>query len=120
MPLDVDVALRLAAELGRTIPVRRLSGDPSLEPMANRRQMSHGVRCLACGDHWMPKDGSSRGRQTYRCGGCGKRSQPDAAYRRATAAQQRQAVAMRRGGMSVRAIAAVLEVSPATVSRWTQ
>lgn len=88
--------------------------------MPNRRQMSHGVRCPQCGDRWMPKDGSSRGRQTYRCRGCGKRSQPDAAYRRATAAQQRQARAMRAGGMGVRAIAAVLDVSPATVSRWTQ
>ena len=29
-PLDADFALRLAAEQGRTIPVRYLAGDPSL------------------------------------------------------------------------------------------
>lgn len=29
-PLDAAIALRLAAEQGRTLPIRRLSGDPSL------------------------------------------------------------------------------------------
>lgn len=88
--------------------------------MTNRREMLNGMICPHCGSDWMPKAARNCGRQVYRCGECGKRSVPDVGYRRATPEGVAQARAMRKGGMRVRAIAGLLGVSPAAVSRWTR
>ena len=48
--------------------------------MARPRVYRHDVRCPECGSNWMPKDGTSKGRQVYHCGDCGRRTIPDAAY----------------------------------------
>ena len=95
---------------------RRSYNNPCATPRiaANRLPMSPLPR---------PLDGALRrvrGRQLYRFGACGRRCQPDAAYRQGSAEQRAMATAMRRGGMGVCAIARLMEVSPATVSRWTR
>ena len=33
-----------------------------------QRAYRHALRCPHCGSNWMPKYGTSRGKQTYRCG----------------------------------------------------
>ena len=38
--------------------------------MARPRAYKHGIRCPECGSNWMPRKGTSQGRQVYRCGDC--------------------------------------------------
>ena len=45
--------------------------------MARPRTYNHDIRCPHCGSNWTPKDGHSRGKQTYRCGDCRYRFTPD-------------------------------------------
>ena len=40
--------------------------------MARPRAYNHDIRCPECGSNWMPKNGTSKGRQVYRCGDCGR------------------------------------------------
>ena len=40
--------------------------------MARSRVYRHDVRCPECGSNRMPKDGTSKGRQVYHCGNCGR------------------------------------------------
>jgi transposase-like protein len=56
----------------------------------------------------------SRGKE-YQCLGCDARLMENATYRRTTAHQRDQMVAMRKQGLSQRAIAKVLGVAPNTV-----
>ena len=85
--------------------------------MARPRVHRHDVRCPECGSNWMPKDGTSKGRQVYHCGDCECRTIPDAAYQRPAAAQER-ALAMYQEGSSLSAIARIFGVSVQAVSQW--
>ena len=86
--------------------------------MARPRVWRHDVRCPECGSNWMPKDGTSKGRQVYHCGDCGRRSIPDAAYQRPGAADKERALAIYQEGSSLSAIARIFGVGVPAVSQW--
>ena len=88
--------------------------------MARPRVYRHDVRCPECGSNWMPKDGTSKGRQVYHCGDCGRRTIPDAAYQRPGAADKERALAMYQEGSSLSAIARIFGVSVQAVSQWVK
>ena len=88
--------------------------------MARHRVYRNDVRCPECGSGWMPKDGTSKGRQVYHCGDCGRRTIPDAAYQRPSAADKERALAMYREGSSLTAIARIFGVSVQAVSKWVK
>ena len=62
--------------------------------MARPRVCLHDVPCPECGSNWMPKDGTSKDRQVYHCGDCGRRTIHDAAYQRPGAADKERVLAM--------------------------
>ena len=68
----------------------------------------------------MPKDGTSKGRQVYHCGDCGRRTIPDAAYQRPGAADKERALAMYQEGSSLSAIARIFGGSVQAVSQWVK
>ena len=70
----------------------------------------HDVRCPECSSNWMPKDGTSKGRQVYHCGDCGRRTIPDAAYQRPGGVDKERALAIYREGGSLSAIARIFGV----------
>ena len=45
--------------------------------MARARVYRYDLRCPHCGSNWTPKDGHSRGKQTYRCRDCQHRFTPE-------------------------------------------
>ena len=45
--------------------------------MAAARSYRDDLQCPHCGSNWLPKDGRSRGKQTYRCRLCHYRFTPD-------------------------------------------
>ena len=88
--------------------------------MARPRVYSHHIRCPACGSNWMPKHGTSKGRQVYRCGDCGRYYTPAAAYTRPSAADKEQGLALHGEGVPLSAIARTFGVTPQAVSRWVK
>ena len=72
-----------------------------------------------CGSNRMPKDGTSKGRQVYHCGDCGRRTIPDTAYQRPSAADKERGLAMYREGSSLSAIARI-GVSVPAVIKWVK
>ena len=88
--------------------------------MARARIYSDDIRCPACGSNWMPRNGTSKGRQVYRCGDCGRYYIPAAAYTRPSAADKEIARALYQEGTSLTAIARRFGVTPPAVSRWVQ
>ena len=58
--------------------------------------------------------------QVYHCGDCGRRTIPDAAYQRSSAADQERALAMYQEGSSLSAIARIFGVSVQVVSQWVK
>ena len=71
--------------------------------MARPRAYNHDVRCPHCGSTWAPKDGHSKGKQTYRCGDCLYRFTPDGNRHYYPAMTIRQALSMYSEGGSVSA-----------------
>ena len=88
--------------------------------MARPRAYNHDIRCPECGSNRMPKNGSSRGRQVYRCGDCGRHYTHGGAYTRPSAADREQARAMHQAGVSQSAIARYFGVTPPAVHRWVK
>ena len=88
--------------------------------MARPRVYSYHIRCPACGSNWMPKHGTSKGRQVYRCGDCGRCYIPDAAYTQPSAADKERGLALHGDGVSLSAIARTFGVTPPAVSRWVK
>ena len=86
--------------------------------MARPRAYSYDIRCPECGSNRMPKNGTSKNRQVYRCGDCGRHYTHGAAYTRPSAADREQARAMHRAGVSQSAIARNFGVTPPAVYRW--
>ena len=68
----------------------------------------------------MPKNGTSKGRQVYRCGDCGRYYTHGAAYTRPSAADREQALALLGEGVSQSAAARIVGVTPPAVSRWVK
>ena len=66
----------------------------------------------------MPKDGHSRGKQTYRCGECRYRYTPDGNRRRCPEKTVRRAIDCYREGMRVSAAARAMGVSYAAARGW--
>ena len=72
----------------------------------------HAVPCPEFGSNRMPKDGTSKGRQVYHCGDCGRHTIPDAAYQRPGAADKKRALAMYQEASSLSAIARIFGQCP--------
>ena len=88
--------------------------------MARPRTYRHDMRCPHCGSNWLPKDGHSRGKQTYRCGHCYYRFTPDGNRHYYSEEVKGQALAMYAEGSSISAIARVMNVKLATVFSWVK
>ena len=80
----------------------------------------HDVRCPECGSNWMPEGGASESRQAYHCRDCGRRTIPDAACQRPSAADQERALAMYQEGNSLSAVARIFGVNVQAVSQWVK
>ena len=87
--------------------------------MAHPRVYRHDVRCPECVSNRMPKDGTSKGRQVYHCGG-GRRTIPNATYQRPSTADKEHALAMYQEGSSLSAIARLFGVSVPAVGKWVK
>ena len=73
------------------------------------------LRCPHCGSNWLPKDGRSRGKQTYRCGDCLYRFTPGGNRHYYSEKVKSQAMSMYVDGSSVSAISRVMGVKIGTV-----
>ena len=78
------------------------------------------MRCPHCGSNWIPKDGRSRGKQTYRCGDRKYRFTPDGNRHYYSEEVKRQALSMYSEISSISAIARVLNVKLGTVCSWVK
>ena len=68
----------------------------------------------------MPKDGHSRGKQTYRCGDCKYRRAPDGNRHFYSSKVIDQALAMYPEGASVASIGGALEIKEGAILRWVK
>ena len=84
----------------------------------SQRAYRHALRCPHCGSNWMPKYGTSRGKQTYRCGDCKHRYTPEGNRHYYPDAVKDQAVAMYLEGSSISALGRVLQGRLETVYSW--
>ena len=83
-----------------------------------QRAYRHDLRCPHCGSNWMPKYGTSRGKQTYRCGDCKHRYTPEGNRHYYSEAVKSQAVSMYPVGSSLSAIGRVLQGRLETDYSW--
>lgn len=88
--------------------------------MARSRTYRHDLRCPHCGSNWTPKDGHSRGKQTYRGGDCHYRFTPEGNRHYYPQSVKDQALEMYGEGSSIAAIGRVLGVLPETVFSWVK
>ena len=88
--------------------------------MARARTYRHDLRCPHCGSNWTPKDGHSRGKQTYRCRDCLHRFTPEGNRHHFPETVKRQALEMYAEGTGIAAIGRVLGVQLATVFSWVK
>ncbi len=88
--------------------------------MPRPRSYRHDIRCPHCGSNWMPKDGHSYGKQTYRCGECKYRYTPDGNRHFHPEKTVSRALDCYKEGMSVSAIARAMGVSYVTVYGWVK
>ena len=88
--------------------------------MARARAYRHDMKCPHCGCNWLPKDGRSRGKQTYRCRDCNYRFTPDGNRQYYSEQFKRDAVAMYQEAGSIAAVARAKGVSPSGVLKWVK
>ena len=81
--------------------------------MAAARSYRDDFQRLRCGSNRLPKDGRSRGKQTYRCRLCHYRFTPDGNRHYYPEQVKEQAIDRYGEGMAIAAISRVLEVKPA-------
>ncbi len=75
------------------------------------------VLCVHCNSARLVKDGfSDKGKQRYRCRGCGKRSRHNACVAGVSAAREAQVLAALNERMSLRAAARTFKMSRRTIS----
>ena len=86
----------------------------------SQRVYRHDMRCPHCGSNWLPKYGSSRGRQTYRCGDCRYKYTPDGNRHYYSEEVKDRALSMYGEGSSISAIARILDVKLGTVYSWVK
>ena len=86
----------------------------------SQRAYRHDLRCLHCGSNWMPKYGTSRGKQTYHCGDCKHRYTPEGNRHYYSERVKSQAARMYLEGSSISAIGRVLGVRLEMVYSWIQ
>ena len=68
----------------------------------------------------MPKNGTSKGRQVYRCGDCGRYYTHGVDYTRPSAADREPARALLGAGVSSSTIARLVGVTPPAAGRWVK
>jgi len=83
--------------------------------MAAARSYRDDLQRPHCGSNWLPKNGRSRGKQTYRCRLRHYRFTPDGNRSYYSEQVKEQAIDMYGEGMAVAAISRVLEVKLGTV-----
>ena len=88
--------------------------------MPRPRAYNHDIRCPHCGSNWTPKDGHSRGKQTYRCKDCNYRFTPDGNRHYYPEKTIRQALAMYAEGGSISAVARAMDIHFVTVYTWVK
>ncbi len=88
--------------------------------MAAARSYRDDFQRLRCGSNRLPKDGRSRGKQTYRCRLCHYRFTPDGNRHHYQEQVKEQAIDRYGVGMAVGAISRVLEVNLETVYGWVK
>ena len=88
--------------------------------MAGQRAYRHDMRCPGCGSNRMPKDGRSRGKQTYRCGDCKYRCAPDGSRHCYSSEVVDRALAMYAERASAASIGRAMEIKEGTVLRWVK
>ena len=88
--------------------------------MATARSYRDDLQRPHCGSNRLPKDGRSRGKQTYRCRLCHYRFTPDGNRHYYSEQVKEQAIDMYGEGMAVAAISRVLEVKLGTVYEWVK
>ena len=94
--------------------------EPKGLEMANKRAYRHDLRCPHCGSNWMPKDGRSHGKQTYRCGDCKYRYTPDGNRRFHSREVIERTLAVYAEGGSVAAAARAMGINEGTVLSWVK
>ena len=88
--------------------------------MAAARSYRDDLQCPHCGSNWLPKDGRSRGKQTYRCRLCHYRFTPDGNRHYYSEQVKEQAIDLYGEGMAVAAISRVLEAKLGAVYEWVK
>ncbi len=83
--------------------------------MAQPRVYRDGIQCPRCGSNWLPKYGSSRGKQTYRCGQCFYHFVPETERPHQPERMKNLAVSMYPEGSSIEAVSRVLCMKAGTV-----
>ena len=85
-----------------------------------KRAYRHDLRCPHCGSNWLPKYGTHRGRQSYRCGDCHYKFTPGGNRSYYPHKTIRQALDMYCEGASISAIGRTLGVKMGTVYSWVK
>ena len=88
--------------------------------MAGQRACRHDMRRPRYGSNRMPKDGRSRGRQTYRCEDCKYRCAPDVNRHRYSSKVIEQTLAMYAEGASAAAIGGAMKINEASALVWVK
>ena len=88
--------------------------------MARARTYRHDLRCPHCGSNWTPKDGHSRGQQTYHCRDCHHRFSPTGNRHYYPQMVKDQALDMYGEGSSLAAIGRIMGILPETVYSWVK
>ncbi len=88
--------------------------------MTRARVYRHDLRCPHCGSNWTPRDGHSRGKQTYRCRDCHHRFTPDGNRHCFPEAVKRQALDTYAEGTGITATGRIPGVQQATVFSWVK
>ena len=88
--------------------------------MAAARSYRDDLQCPHCGSNWLPKDGRSRGKQTYRCRLCHYRFTPDGNRHYYSEQVKEQAIDLYGEGMAIAAISRVLAVKLGAVYKWVK
>ena len=78
------------------------------------------LSCPHCGSNWLPKYGTSRGRQSYLCRNCHYKFTPGGNRSYYPESTKRQAAKTYCEGMNLSAIARALDVKKMTVYGWVK
>ena len=97
---------------------RIIPSHPRGAAKARWRADSHDIRCPGCGSDRMPRNGTAKGRQIYRCGDCGRYYTHGDAYTRPGPPAGNRRWRTAREVVYQSAVARSIGVTPPTVSQW--